>query len=93
MAARSASDDDATRRGDGNQDQFPSTTVGADPQGGPLSFRLQPDERGPLVSDERWETIHPKLLEVFLERLFIGGEVIIGDAGLMMFYDQSEPRS
>lgn len=92
MAARSASDDDAIRRGEGSPDQFPPTTVGADPPSGPLSFRLQPDERGPLVSDERWATIHPKLLEVFVERLFIGGEVIIGDAGLMVFYDQGEPR-
>jgi hypothetical protein len=91
MAARSASDD-ATWRGEGPPDQFPPTTAGADPPSGPLSLRLQPDERGPLVSDERWATIHPKLLEVFVERLFIGGEVIIGDAGLMVFYDQNEPR-
>ena len=92
MAARSARDNDRAPRGEGHADQSPSTTAGTDPLSGPLSFRIHPDERGPRVPDERWATMHPKLVELCAERLFIGGTVIITDAGMMVFYDQNEPR-
>ena len=47
---------------------------------------------GRPVSEQRWNALHPKLLELFVARMSCPGAVEITDFGLIIYFDPGEPR-
>jgi hypothetical protein len=99
VAARAASGPDPAAPGGDRAGQVPSAPVEPVPAGGaapPSSGRTKRDapiaSPGRPITEQRWNTLHPKLIELFAARMGCPGAVEITDHGLIIYFGAHEPR-
>lgn len=46
----------------------------------------------PRISEERWASLHPRLIDVVIGRLGRRGAVQVTDFGVIVYYAEHEPR-
>lgn len=67
-------------------------TTPGEPEPSPRPPVMSPDRDAPPISDERWGTIHPKLLDVLIDRLGHPGAMEITNDGIVIYFDDHETR-